>query len=603
MPDGSPAMRRRCSSVAIGSWRLWTLRRQRGRRRSTLLLTGEPGVGKTALLVAATEMAAARGARVIRGGGVEYETDVSFAGLHQLVDPLSEDLRRLPRPVASGDRGGARHRVRPGAGPASVLKAALALFRQAASSSPLLVVIDDMHWLDRASGAVLGFVGRRLARKPDRTAGRHPARGGWVLRARRPVASSTSPPLAEADAMDLLARQFAHLPTRVLREVVDEAQGNPLALLEFAASVGDPHDPAAARQPDSGRAARFGPCSRPGRAPARSDATPAPARCARRLRQPAVSWRRRAGRESRRARAGRARPPHRRRRSGRRDEVPAPDDQVRGGRALHARRAARGAPALAEPVRGPARTAGHHLAEAALAPDEDDRGRGRGRRPPHAPARRRRRRGRPACCAQPTSARTDRDRSRRLADAAYIGAHSAGQLDSSSELLRDAARGDPTLGQTLARCGRHRVPPPQQRRRRETTHHLLTVAIESALDEPDQDRDGTRGGACTRWSWSATTPAGRVLGAVPPGHGPLSGRRAPTEVLLLAETFADPLTASAWALSELDRRDRPAAGHERSTSSSGPRSPASTPTGCRAAGRRCSESSATGAKAVPSARR
>src|SRR5215472_17742498 len=64
---------------------------------ATLLLTGEPGVGKTALLAAAAEMAATAGFEVIRAGGVEYETDVSFAGLHQLVGPLSDDLRRLPR--------------------------------------------------------------------------------------------------------------------------------------------------------------------------------------------------------------------------------------------------------------------------------------------------------------------------------------------------------------------------------------------------------------------------------------------------------------------------------------------------------------------------
>jgi predicted ATPase len=64
---------------------------------ATLLLTGEPGVGKTALLVAAAEMATAAGFEVIRGGGVEYETDVSFAGLYQLVGALSDDLRCLPR--------------------------------------------------------------------------------------------------------------------------------------------------------------------------------------------------------------------------------------------------------------------------------------------------------------------------------------------------------------------------------------------------------------------------------------------------------------------------------------------------------------------------
>ena len=64
---------------------------------ATLLLIGEPGVGKTALLVAARRWRATDGVRVIHGRGVEYETDVSFAGLHQLVDPLSDDLRRLPR--------------------------------------------------------------------------------------------------------------------------------------------------------------------------------------------------------------------------------------------------------------------------------------------------------------------------------------------------------------------------------------------------------------------------------------------------------------------------------------------------------------------------
>jgi predicted ATPase len=122
---------------------------------ATLLLTGEPGVGKTALLVAAAEMAAADGVRVIRGAGVEYETDVSFAGLHQLVDPLSEDLRRLP----PSSRAAIEVALGIGSGPApdrlAVLSASLALFRQAASSTPLLVVIDDLHWLDRATGAVM----------------------------------------------------------------------------------------------------------------------------------------------------------------------------------------------------------------------------------------------------------------------------------------------------------------------------------------------------------------------------------------------------------------------------------------------------------------
>src|SRR6202008_4496569 len=76
---------------------LGSLLDEAGADGTTLLLTGVPGVGTTDWLAAAAEMAATAGFEVIRGGGVEYETDVSFAGLHQLVGPMSRDLRRLPR--------------------------------------------------------------------------------------------------------------------------------------------------------------------------------------------------------------------------------------------------------------------------------------------------------------------------------------------------------------------------------------------------------------------------------------------------------------------------------------------------------------------------
>ena len=204
---------------------------------ATLLLAGEPGVGKTALLLAAAEMAASDGVRVIHGGGVEYESDISFAGLHQLVDPLSDDLRRIPRT----SRVALEVALGIGSGPApdrlAVLNASLALFRQAASSSPLLIVVDDLHWLDRASGAVVGFVGRRLRGSRIGLLGAiRPGVGGFFERAGLPEFAIA--PLADAEAMELLTRRFVHLPTRLLRRVVEEAQGNPLALLEFAASAG-----------------------------------------------------------------------------------------------------------------------------------------------------------------------------------------------------------------------------------------------------------------------------------------------------------------------------------------------------------------------------
>ena len=216
---------------------------------ATLLLTGEPGVGKTALLASAAEMATTAGFEVIRGGGVEYETDVSFAGLHQLVGSLSDDLRRLPRSSrvameAALGIGPAPERPapeRPAPERLAVLNAALAVFRQAASRSPLLIIIDDLHWLDRASGAAVGFVGRRLRGSRIGLLGAiRPGVGGFFERAGLPEYDVA--PLSEADAMGLLARQFVHLPTRVLRRVAAEAQGNPLALLEFAASAGGPRD-------------------------------------------------------------------------------------------------------------------------------------------------------------------------------------------------------------------------------------------------------------------------------------------------------------------------------------------------------------------------
>ena len=109
------------------------------------------------------------------------------------------------------------------------------------SRGPLLIVIDDLHWLDRASGAAVGFVGRRLRGSRIGLLGAiRPGVGGFFERAGLPEYEVA--PLSEADAIGLLARQFVHLPTRVLRRVADEAQGNPLALLEFAASAGGRRD-------------------------------------------------------------------------------------------------------------------------------------------------------------------------------------------------------------------------------------------------------------------------------------------------------------------------------------------------------------------------
>ena len=191
-----------------------------------LLLTGDPGVGKSALLDAAVRAAAAHGTRVIRGGGVEYEADVGFAGLHQLVGPLGDHVEELP----ASRRSALEVALGLASGPApdrlSVLDAALATFRRAAAAAPLLVVVDDMHWLDEATASVIGFVGRRLADSRVGLLGAaRTGAGGFA--AGRAGASWSSRHSGTRRRWTCSAHRFAHLPARVRRDVVEEAQGNP----------------------------------------------------------------------------------------------------------------------------------------------------------------------------------------------------------------------------------------------------------------------------------------------------------------------------------------------------------------------------------------
>ena len=514
---------------------------------STLLLTGEPGVGKTALLSAAAEMAAAGGVRVIRGGGVEYETEVSFAGLHQLVDPLGDDLRRVP----SSSRTTIEVALGSGSGPAqdrlAVMDAALTLFRQAASEAPLLIAVDDLQWLDRATGAVLGFVGRRLHGSQIGLLGA--ARPGVGFFERAGLPEFDVPPLPPADAMELLARHFAHLPTRVLKGVADDAQGNPLALLEFAGSAGGGNDRGPLR-PGSSREvqALF---------QARVEQLP---EATRRLLLLAVlegsgSLGVLAEAASGAGGLDQLAPAERDhlivvddRRGQLRFRHPMIRSSVVERSTLDERRAAH--QRLAEVLADQPERRGHHLAEAAFAPDQDvadaveDGAHRTLQRGDVVGAISRLMR---AADLSPTPA----ERSRRLADAAFIGAHSAGQLDSSSALLRDARRRDPTLGETLHAVVATAYLLLNTDGDAETAHQLLTVAIESALEEPRQDRDGLAEALFTLVLLCHY--AGRTEYWVP-FHDAIRrlADAAPTEVLLLAEAFADPLTVSPEALRELD---------------------------------------------------
>src|ERR1700756_2191808 len=132
----------------------------RERRSGVLVVRGEAGVGKTALLEYA--VASAPDLRVMRAVGVESEMELAFAALHQLCAPLLDRLDRLPAPHR-GALGGA-FGLRAGDAPDRFLVglAVLSLLADVAEEQPLVCVVDDAQWLDRASAQALVFVARGL---------------------------------------------------------------------------------------------------------------------------------------------------------------------------------------------------------------------------------------------------------------------------------------------------------------------------------------------------------------------------------------------------------------------------------------------------------
>ena len=195
-----------------------------------LIIRGEAGVGKTALLEYLAERAAGSGCRVARVVGVQSEMGLAFAGLHQLCAPMLSRAERLPVP----QRDALRYASGLAAGPSPdrflVGLAVLSLLAGAAGERPLICVIDDEQWLDRASAQALGFAARRLAADPV----------GLVFAAREPGAELAGLPelhvggLRDDDARALLDSALAGpLDARVRDLIVAETRGNPLALLEL----------------------------------------------------------------------------------------------------------------------------------------------------------------------------------------------------------------------------------------------------------------------------------------------------------------------------------------------------------------------------------
>jgi len=209
-----------------------------GVRRSgeARVIWGEPGVGKSSLMAAAAELAVTSGMRVLRASGSEFEADVSYSGLNQLLLPLVPDFDRLP----PGPREALSVALGFGVGPAPdallVCNAALVLVRAVAVDVPLVLLVDDVQWIDRASAIVLGFVARRL--EGGQAGLLASARTGTVsFLDRRGLAEIVVRPLDHDAAGQLIDARFPAMPPRIRQRLLDLAQGNPLALTELPSTL------------------------------------------------------------------------------------------------------------------------------------------------------------------------------------------------------------------------------------------------------------------------------------------------------------------------------------------------------------------------------
>ena len=216
------------------------------RASRVLLVTGEAGMGKTVLLAEAAGRARRAGLRVLSVTGRESESRLAFAGLHQLLRPVLSGVAGLPGRQARALCGALGLSGDPGVpDPLLTGAAVLTLLSDLSERSPVLVVADDVHWLDRSSLEALAFAGRRLdAERVVLLAG---ARG----QAPPPGLDRGFPelhlgPLSAGDAGLLLDGQPRPPRGRARVQVLAQAAGNPMALIELARVIAE--DPAASRR-------------------------------------------------------------------------------------------------------------------------------------------------------------------------------------------------------------------------------------------------------------------------------------------------------------------------------------------------------------------
>jgi DNA-binding CsgD family transcriptional regulator len=205
-----------------------------------LVVRGDAGIGKSSLLAVAAGLAGQAGAQVLTATGIQAETRLPFAGLHQLLRPVLPLAERLPPRLRSALLAAFGLSDAEPAGPFLIGLATLELVSDAAASTPVLLIADDAQWLDEPSGAVLGFVARRLATEP----------AALLIAVRDGLPSSFDDAglpglpltgLAGPAAAALLEARAPGLDLAHRDRLLSEAAGNPLALVELPKSVRSGH--------------------------------------------------------------------------------------------------------------------------------------------------------------------------------------------------------------------------------------------------------------------------------------------------------------------------------------------------------------------------
>jgi DNA-binding CsgD family transcriptional regulator len=518
---------------------------------SALLLSGEPGVGKTVLLDAAAQAASAAGVQVLRAAGVQFEASVSFSGLNQLLIPLRGRLDQLSEAhrdalsVALGFNDG------PPSDRVTVSSAVLMLLRAAAAEHPVLICVDDLPWLDRASAVVLGSVARRVAghRMGVLAASRS---GEESFFDRTGIPGYEVQPLDDEAATGLVTAHFPELTPRIRRRLLTEAQGNPLALLELPAVLsGPPH--AGLRRPAvlplSSRLQDL--------FVAKVSALPARTRYLLllavldgtgdlRMLQAAASGQREV---EELAPAERARLVRIDKDTGRLTfQHPLTRSAVIELSTSDQRRLAHGA--LAGQLASEPERQAWHLAEAAIGPDEHV-----ARVLEHLAGQVLRRGDAVGAVAallrsadmSPLAA----DRSRRTAAAAYVGADVTGDLRSVSQLLAEARRADPGLSGSLQAAVAAAYLLLNSDGDIDTAHRLLAGAIGSVAGRPQVGDDALEDALYTLLLVCVFSGRAGMWDAFHDALARLAPRVSP-DMNLLSRIAADPARTAAAALGELD---------------------------------------------------